>query len=112
MQTKIFAIFDGKAEAYLQPMFLQTKGLAIRAFTGAINDPKHPFSKHAADYTLFEIGEWDDTNAEFKQHEVRQHIGNGIEFQEQQTQIQGAAEMNDLMGERKRQKKQARIATN
>jgi len=63
MVKKIFAIYDEKAEAYLQPFFLDTVGQAIRAITDCLNDPDHNFSRHTADYTLFLIGEFDDQDA-------------------------------------------------
>lgn len=56
MKTQIFAIYDEKAESYLQPFFLPTENMAIRTFTDCVNDPQHPFHNHAGDYTLFKIG--------------------------------------------------------
>lgn len=61
MKLKIFAIYDDKACAYLPPFFLPTKNMAIRAFGDCANDPKHQFGSNPADYTLFELGEFDDT---------------------------------------------------
>lgn len=59
MKLLVFSVFDSKAEAYLRPYFAETKGLAVRAFRDASNDPTHEMCKHAADYTLFEIGSFD-----------------------------------------------------
>ena len=61
---RIFAIYDSKAEAYLQPFFSPTKATAIRSFTQAANDEKTDFYRFAEDYTLFEIGEWDPVGGE------------------------------------------------
>lgn len=57
---KIFAVYDSKAEAYLQPYFAQTLGTAVRMFTSAAQDQESTFHKHAEDYTLFELGEFDE----------------------------------------------------
>ena len=62
MVKKIFTVYDEKSEAYLQPFFLDT-GQAIRAITDCLSDPNHNFSRHTADYTLFLIGEFDDSDA-------------------------------------------------
>lgn len=51
-----FTVYDSKAEAFLRPYFAETKGLAMRAFRDAVNDPSHEMHKHAEDYTLFHIG--------------------------------------------------------
>lgn len=71
---KVFSIWDSKAEVYSQPHFIRTKGEAIRSLTEAVNQQDHSFSKHAEDYSLFEIGTWDDTTGELIPHEAKQHI--------------------------------------
>lgn len=78
MVRKIFSVFDEKAGAYLQPFFFDTKGQAIRAITDCVNDPNHGFYRHASDYTLFELGEFDDTHGTF--NPLNSPIGNLIEF--------------------------------
>ncbi len=60
MISKICTIFDGKAEAYTQPMFFQSTGQAVRSFSDAVNDGESNFSRHPEDYTLFCLGEWDE----------------------------------------------------
>lgn len=62
MFHKVFTIYDSKSDAYLQPFFLHTTGQAVRAISDCVNDPKHQFAKHPADYTLFEIGTFDDSS--------------------------------------------------
>jgi len=53
-----FSVYDAKAEAYMQPWFLPTEALAVRAFQDCANDPEHNFGKHPEDYTLFMVGAW------------------------------------------------------
>jgi len=60
-QMKIYAVHDIKAESYLQPFFAGTDGLAIRMFQAAANDQEHQFWKYAEDYSLYRIGEWDES---------------------------------------------------
>ncbi len=80
MKTGIFAIYDSKAEAYLQPFFSQNKATAIRQFTQATQDGGTPFNKNPGDYTLFAIGTWDEQTAEIEQDEVKTPLGTAIEF--------------------------------
>lgn len=61
---RVFSVFDSAANAYLTPFFLDTVPLALRAFTAACNDEGHQFHMHAGDYTLFEIGAWDQHSGE------------------------------------------------
>ncbi len=56
MTVLVFAVFDAAAEAFLTPMFFDTKGMALRAFVDACNSEGHMFRLHADDYTLFHIG--------------------------------------------------------
>ena len=65
MSVKVFSVFDCKAEAYMVPMFMQSRGVAIRSFGAAAADEKHDFSKYAEDYTLFELGEFDEATGQF-----------------------------------------------
>ena len=44
---------------------MKSKGEAIRAITAHVNDPEHNFCKYAEDFTLFELGSWDDSNCIF-----------------------------------------------
>lgn len=80
MIQHVFTVFDSKAAAYLLPFYAQTKGVAIRNFTEAVNNPEHQFAKHGEDYTLFELGFYDDINASFQLHETPISIGLAIEF--------------------------------
>lgn len=78
---KIFAIYDSKAEAYLTPIFAPTKGVALRMFATAANDPTTDFSKYAGDYTLMEIGTWDPTKGDIEKNQTKTNLGTALEHQ-------------------------------
>ncbi len=59
MKMLAFSVYDAAAEAYLPPTFMSTKAMAIRIFRDAINEEGHQFGRHAADYTLFHVGFFD-----------------------------------------------------
>ena len=80
MMLKIYSVYDSKAEAYLQPFFMQSRGAAIRAFGDAVNDVNHVFAKHSGDYTLFEIGEFSDESASILSYATPVSLGVAIEF--------------------------------
>ncbi len=61
MKHKIFSIFDSKAQAYLPPFCLAEKAMAVRIFGDCVNSDDHQFGKHPGDYTLFELGSFDDS---------------------------------------------------
>lgn len=66
MLTRVFCIYDSKVGAYLQPFFSQSKGAALRAVQELVADPKHNFCKYSEDFTLFELGGFDDSCAKFE----------------------------------------------
>ncbi len=79
MKHKMFTIHDSKANAYLQPWFLTQAAMAQRAFMDCVNDKKHNFGRHPEDYTLFNIGEFDDQTAKVT-YEIPTSLGNGLEY--------------------------------
>lgn len=80
MIVKMFSVYDSKAEAYSTPQFYQTKGIAVRAFIEAIKQEDTPFCKYPEDFTLFEVGEFDDSFCGFNLHVTPISIGKAIEF--------------------------------
>lgn len=82
MKIYAYSVFDEKAAAYLQPFFAPTRGLAIRSFADAVNDPAHAFHKHLADYTLFEVGEFDQNLGTFAVFDHAHNLGCALNFLE------------------------------
>lgn len=83
MTKKIFTIYDSKAAAYLQPFFMSTRGEATRAISDCANDINHNFCKHASDFTLMEIGEFNDQTGQVSSYESHVSIANCLELKTQ-----------------------------
>ncbi len=79
MKHKVFSIFDVKASAYLPPFFMPEQAMAVRVFSDCVNSDDHQFGKHPGDYTLFEMGVWDDVNCSLKCPEGAAKVVNGLE---------------------------------
>jgi hypothetical protein len=60
MIKQVFSIFDAKAKAFSDPIYLPNVAIAERAFKIAANDPTSHICQTPTDYTLFHLGEWDD----------------------------------------------------
>ena len=80
MDKKVYAVYDSKAEAYLDPFYMMTDGLAIRAFQSAANDAQHDFHRFAADYTLFRIGSYHPETGFFTQDEAHTNLGTALQY--------------------------------
>lgn len=68
MTYVIISIRDEKAEAFGRPFFSTTIGTAIRSFTDEVNRSAedNAWYRHAADYTMYELGTFDDFDGSFK----------------------------------------------
>jgi len=85
MVLKVYSVFDSKAEAYNSPFLAITRGAAIRAVTDSVNDPKSVYHRWPADFTLFEIGEFDDSSGRTTMNPSNINCGCLIEFVESQS---------------------------
>jgi len=77
---KVFTVYDSKAECYLQPFCAVSRGAAIRMFTDSANNEQHQFSKYPADFTLFELGDYDECTAKYTLLPTPVSLGLAIEF--------------------------------
>lgn len=77
---KIFAVWDNKAEAFMQPFFSDTVGLALRAFQNNIENPESIMNKYPNDFCLYEIGTFDEASGIIENHEQNKNLGMAIEY--------------------------------
>lgn len=83
MILKVFAVYDQKGEVYSNPWYRTTKGLALRDFEASVNDPNHPFCKNPEDFTMFELGDYDDSKGKFTNLSTPISLGLALEFKKQ-----------------------------
>jgi len=80
MLMRVYTVYDSKTEAYMPPFFQPAKGAALRLFSDSVNDVNHTFNKHPSDFTLFELGTYDDSTAQFVTHSTPISLGLALEF--------------------------------
>lgn len=56
----IVSVRDSAADAFMNPFFVPTTGMAVRAFGDEVNKVGSPMNAHPADYELFEVGSFDE----------------------------------------------------
>lgn len=101
MKVKVFAIYDSKVEAYMQPFFSAAIGSAIRVVVDSAR-PDTLFGAHPADFTLFHIGEYDDATGTLTSLEAKMPIGTILELKPRaqvQMEIPGTRSMASSMAE-------------
>jgi len=96
MKLKVFTVYDVKIGAYAKPFLMITKGEALRGWLDVVNDPSTNFNKHPEDYTLFEIGEWDDQTAMFTNERVPIPIGPALEYINSRSVSTAQKRMNEM----------------
>lgn len=84
MLHRMYTVYDAKAEHYLLPFFVRAHGHAVRLFTESANTPDHEFCKHAEDYTLFQMGVYDDESARFDLLPTPEPVVKALEVRRQQ----------------------------
>lgn len=80
MMFKVFTVYDSKAECYLPPIYVKSKGEVIRSIGELANNPEHNFGKYPEDYTLFEVGSWNDNDCKFDLLSTPNSMGVILEF--------------------------------
>lgn len=79
MQLKVFSVRDEKAEAFAQPFFTVSTGMAIRHFGDWCRNKETPLGMHPEDYRLYEIGSWEDQLGRFINEETPRLVSSGVE---------------------------------
>ena len=86
MVYKVYSVLDEKTGAFTQPFHARTRGEAIRMFQQAVNNGSkdNMFHKHSGDYTLFELGEWDDNTGSYSMSETKVNLGLATQYKNQE----------------------------
>lgn len=77
---RVFCFHDQAAKAYMNPWVMPSKGLAERQMVDLVNNKETTMSQHPADYTLFEIGTWDELTATYVPHDSKISLGCAFDF--------------------------------
>lgn len=84
MKKRLYAIHDAKIEAFNSPFTMHTVGEALRGFVEVVNDPSTQFCKHPEDFTLFELGEYEESSGTISPYATPKPIGKAIEYKKQE----------------------------
>lgn len=88
-EKKVFSFYDSKAEYYSPPYTAMTTADGIRFFAASAQNKQSNIGQYPADFTLFEIGVWNDLTAVFKGYEAKKSLGLALDF------VQAMAERDD-----------------
>nr|QJB19542.1 MAG: nonstructural protein [Microvirus sp.] len=81
MSKKIICtVKDVKAEAYLPPLYVRSKGEAIRSFSDEANNQDTMLGKHPSDYVLFYLGTFCELTGKFELADSPESLGVGTDY--------------------------------
>lgn len=83
MKTMIVAVMDRQMNAFAAPMAVPTRGIAIRSFSEEVNNPQSPLHKHANDYSLWQLGYFNDETGEMVNE--KEKLGEATDYKQNQS---------------------------
>lgn len=66
MRVLAFSFYDGKSGLFSQPFYAVARGVAVRMALEVGSDSSTSIGRHPGDFTLFEIGAFDDNLGQFE----------------------------------------------
>lgn len=82
---KIYTVFDSKSESHLPPVYFKTRGEALRGFLDAASNDQSTLSRYPGDFTIFEVGEFDELTCRFDLFDAKLSLGTILELKGSQT---------------------------
>lgn len=79
-KLKMYSIFDAAAKAYGPPMVFHTTGLALREFEEICKNQQSQLYKSPADFSLWEIGEYETDNAGIEPVQMVKAVAQATEY--------------------------------
>lgn len=80
MTSKVFTVYDSKADLWLNPFCMRSRGEALRSWAAVVNDEQSQFCKFPTDFSLFEVADFDDNNGNVIPHVAKVCLGTALEF--------------------------------
>ena len=74
----MIAVKDAKVGSYARPVPVVNAATGVRAFPDAVNDPSTEYHKHPEDYTIWELGSFDDQTGLFTNLDTPIQLANAI----------------------------------
>lgn len=75
----MYCVYDGKAKFFEKPFFMRNNGEALRAWATVASDKSTSIGMYPADFSLFEIGSYDELSANVQMLEAKVNLGTAIE---------------------------------
>lgn len=78
MLLNAYSLYDSKALSYSPPFYCSAHGQAVRMVIDLASDHGNNVGRHPSDFTLFCVGQFDDSNGRLLPADVREHISDVV----------------------------------
>lgn len=78
MQQPIISVYDKKTAIFERPFTVRHIGEAIREWDVVRKDPQTKFGKNPEDFSLHQIGYYDDSKGQFENITPHTHLADGV----------------------------------
>jgi phosphatidylethanolamine-binding protein (PEBP) family uncharacterized protein len=99
MKLNVYAIYDSAAQAFDRPFFMHNDGLAVRAFSDAVNDEKSNIHRHPEHYSVYKIGTFDDKTAQLEKEDPPRSVALAINVQDHDAPRFSTADISTIQEE-------------
>lgn len=83
MKTFVFSIYDSVGRVYSAPFYAPLQALAVRDFATLANADGSRIAAHSADFTLFQLGAFDDETGTFEIESPQINLGLATNFKKE-----------------------------
>lgn len=80
MKLLAYTIYDEKAETFGHPFFVSIQGIAERHLSDWAQNPDSMIGRHPEDFTLYQIGTWNDSEAKLESLGTPKFIAKATEY--------------------------------
>ncbi len=80
MKQLALSVYDDKAECFGHPFFTSAIGIATRMLAEWANNDQSIVGRHPEDFTLYQVGFWDDHAAKMESLDTPKFIAKANEF--------------------------------
>jgi hypothetical protein len=79
----VYSVYDEKVKTFGNPFYKPTNPAAIRDFADLAKDQNTTVGRHPEDYTLYQIGEYDDQTGLMTPYEKLNNLGKADQYLEE-----------------------------
>lgn len=80
MEKQLCSVFDSKAKVFSNPFVSTNNATALREFERAVNDRNTDLFNYPTDYSLYNLGVFDDNSGLITSHPEPQLLGLAVQY--------------------------------